>query len=198
MRVCSSHINFYFTSANPKNVFGRHYFPGRALDMSERRRIIEKHLTGAKVSSVARELRLSHGCVSKIISRSVLRSASCCILASRYTQTGRISPLVCSRSSESESSPNESVRSNARDTKDASSIGVSQRKEVHETNANAVCHRPIALYPTSTSEPPSRATENAARYSRDDGHVQERTSRYPPKSSPELSFARFWTPIRRK
>ncbi|EPB76937.1 paired box' domain protein [Ancylostoma ceylanicum] len=60
------------------NLYGRPYCPGRPLSMAERRRIIELHMSGMKVNAISKTLCISHGCVSKIISR--------------YRQTGILSP----------------------------------------------------------------------------------------------------------
>ncbi|VDK45720.1 unnamed protein product [Cylicostephanus goldi] len=51
------------------NLYGRPYCPGRPLSMAERRRIIELHMSGMKVNAISKTLCISHGCVSKIISR---------------------------------------------------------------------------------------------------------------------------------
>ncbi|KJH46546.1 paired box' domain protein [Dictyocaulus viviparus] len=60
------------------NLYGRPYCPGRPLSMVERRRIIDLHMSGMKVNAISKALCISHGCVSKIISR--------------YRQTGILSP----------------------------------------------------------------------------------------------------------
>ncbi|CAJ0579749.1 unnamed protein product, partial [Mesorhabditis spiculigera] len=60
------------------NLYGRPYCPGRPLSMLERTRIIELHLAGMKVNAISKTLCISHGCVSKIISR--------------YRATGILSP----------------------------------------------------------------------------------------------------------
>ncbi|VDM52474.1 unnamed protein product [Angiostrongylus costaricensis] len=51
------------------NLYGRPYCPGRPLSMVERRRIIDLHMSGMKVNAISKALCISHGCVSKIISR---------------------------------------------------------------------------------------------------------------------------------
>ncbi|KAK5985197.1 Paired domain-containing protein [Trichostrongylus colubriformis] len=60
------------------NLYGRPYCPGRPLSMAERRQIIDLHMSGMKVNAISKALCISHGCVSKIISR--------------YRQTGILSP----------------------------------------------------------------------------------------------------------
>uniref|UniRef100_A0A0M3K4M1 Paired domain-containing protein n=1 Tax=Anisakis simplex TaxID=6269 RepID=A0A0M3K4M1_ANISI len=50
------------------NLYGRPYCPGRPLSMEDRGRIIELHKNGKKVNAISKELCISHGCVSKIIS----------------------------------------------------------------------------------------------------------------------------------
>ncbi|CAJ0937619.1 unnamed protein product, partial [Mesorhabditis belari] len=60
------------------NLYGRPYCPGRPLSMLERTQIIELHLAGMKVNAISKTLCISHGCVSKIISR--------------YRTTGILSP----------------------------------------------------------------------------------------------------------
>uniref|UniRef100_A0AC34GU81 Paired domain-containing protein n=1 Tax=Panagrolaimus sp. ES5 TaxID=591445 RepID=A0AC34GU81_9BILA len=51
------------------NLYGRPYCPGRPLCMDERYRIIHLFQTGMKVNAISKELCISHGCVSKIITR---------------------------------------------------------------------------------------------------------------------------------
>ncbi|CAP35311.1 Protein CBR-NPAX-3 [Caenorhabditis briggsae] len=51
------------------NLYGRPYCPGRPLSMEERTRIIQLHNSGMKVNAISKSLCISHGCVSKIISR---------------------------------------------------------------------------------------------------------------------------------
>ncbi|TMS37916.1 hypothetical protein L596_004751 [Steinernema carpocapsae] len=51
------------------NLYGRPYCPGRPLSMEERTQIIELHNQGMKVNAISKQLCISHGCVSKIISR---------------------------------------------------------------------------------------------------------------------------------
>ncbi|CAL2041177.1 unnamed protein product [Caenorhabditis brenneri] len=51
------------------NLYGRPYCPGRPLSMEERTRIIQLHNDGMKVNAISKSLCISHGCVSKIISR---------------------------------------------------------------------------------------------------------------------------------
>ncbi|PAV67449.1 hypothetical protein WR25_19490 [Diploscapter pachys] len=60
------------------NLYGRPYCPGRPLSMEDRTRIIEHHMNGMKVNAISKLLCISHGCVSKIISR--------------YRTTGILSP----------------------------------------------------------------------------------------------------------
>ncbi|EFO92169.1 CRE-NPAX-3 protein [Caenorhabditis remanei] len=57
-----------FTSSGT-NLYGRPYCPGRPLSMEERTRIIQLHNNGMKVNAISKSLCISHGCVSKIISR---------------------------------------------------------------------------------------------------------------------------------
>ncbi|VDO85514.1 unnamed protein product [Heligmosomoides polygyrus] len=59
-------INAIFSGTN---LYGRPYCPGRPLSMAERRRIIDLHMSGMKVNAISKSLCISHGCVSKIISR---------------------------------------------------------------------------------------------------------------------------------
>uniref|UniRef100_A0A0N4ZHY3 Paired domain-containing protein n=1 Tax=Parastrongyloides trichosuri TaxID=131310 RepID=A0A0N4ZHY3_PARTI len=61
------------------NLYGRPYCPGRPLSMGERCRIIELHRQGMKVNAISKALCVSHGCVSKIISR--------------FRETGLLSPF---------------------------------------------------------------------------------------------------------
>ncbi|KAE9555638.1 hypothetical protein FO519_001109 [Halicephalobus sp. NKZ332] len=51
------------------NLYGRPYCPGRPLCMDERYRIIQLFQAGMKVNAISKQLCISHGCVSKIITR---------------------------------------------------------------------------------------------------------------------------------
>uniref|UniRef100_A0A7E4W444 Paired domain-containing protein n=1 Tax=Panagrellus redivivus TaxID=6233 RepID=A0A7E4W444_PANRE len=51
------------------NLYGRPYCPGRPLCMDERFRIIQFFQAGMKVNAISKQLCISHGCVSKIITR---------------------------------------------------------------------------------------------------------------------------------
>lgn len=61
------------TNTNDKgrgtNLYGRPYCPGRPLCMEERYRIIQLFQAGMKVNAISKQLCISHGCVSKIITR---------------------------------------------------------------------------------------------------------------------------------
>ncbi|KHN76307.1 Protein gooseberry [Toxocara canis] len=66
------------TKGTGTNLYGRPYCPGRPLSMEDRGQIIELHMGGMKVNAISKQLCISHGCVSKIISR--------------YRETGMLSP----------------------------------------------------------------------------------------------------------
>jgi len=51
------------------NLYGRPYCPGRPLSMEERAQIIHLFHAGMKVNAISKQLCISHGCVSKIITR---------------------------------------------------------------------------------------------------------------------------------
>ncbi|CAD5218776.1 unnamed protein product [Bursaphelenchus okinawaensis] len=51
------------------NLYGRPYCPGRPLSMDERYQIIQLFQAGMKVNAISKQLCISHGCVSKIITR---------------------------------------------------------------------------------------------------------------------------------
>ncbi|GMT21849.1 hypothetical protein PFISCL1PPCAC_13146, partial [Pristionchus fissidentatus] len=61
------------------NLYGRPYCPGRPLSMKERLQIIQFHSSGMKVNAISKSLCISHGCVSKIITR--------------YRSTGVLAPV---------------------------------------------------------------------------------------------------------
>uniref|UniRef100_A0A1I7W7P5 Paired domain-containing protein n=1 Tax=Heterorhabditis bacteriophora TaxID=37862 RepID=A0A1I7W7P5_HETBA len=61
------------------NLYGRPYCPGRPLSMEERTRIIELHMSGMKVNAISKALCISHGCVSKIISRHLTKMIKFCV-----------------------------------------------------------------------------------------------------------------------
>ncbi|VDD97316.1 unnamed protein product [Enterobius vermicularis] len=60
------------------NLYGRFYCPGRPLDMGVREEIIRLFQQNMKVNQISKILKISHGCVSKIIKR--------------YKLTGNVSP----------------------------------------------------------------------------------------------------------
>uniref|UniRef100_A0A0N5A860 Paired domain-containing protein n=1 Tax=Syphacia muris TaxID=451379 RepID=A0A0N5A860_9BILA len=60
------------------NLYGRFYCPGRPLDMSVREEIIRLFQQNMKVNQISKILKISHGCVSKIIKR--------------FKMTGNVSP----------------------------------------------------------------------------------------------------------
>ncbi|MFH4975054.1 hypothetical protein AB6A40_001763 [Gnathostoma spinigerum] len=86
------------------NLYGRPYCPGRPLSMTDREQIIDLHMSGVKVNAISKQLCISHGCVSKIISR--------------YRETGVLSPAMSpdqrrSRRTKITSSTNSSPRQRA-------------------------------------------------------------------------------------
>nr|CAD2194780.1 unnamed protein product [Meloidogyne enterolobii] len=56
-------------SGRGTNLYGRSYCPGRPLSMEERAKIIQLFHGGMKVNAISKQLCISHGCVSKIITR---------------------------------------------------------------------------------------------------------------------------------
>ncbi|GMT13220.1 hypothetical protein PFISCL1PPCAC_4517, partial [Pristionchus fissidentatus] len=56
-------------SSNTRNKLGRSYNPGRPLAMEDRRRILDLYEQGHKISHIARQIGVTHSCVSKIMSR---------------------------------------------------------------------------------------------------------------------------------
>ncbi|KAI6206922.1 Paired domain-containing protein [Aphelenchoides besseyi] len=56
-------------SGRGTNLYGRPYCPGRPLSMDERYQIIQLFHAGMKVNAISKQLCISHGCVSKIITR---------------------------------------------------------------------------------------------------------------------------------
>uniref|UniRef100_A0A915DXG4 Uncharacterized protein n=1 Tax=Ditylenchus dipsaci TaxID=166011 RepID=A0A915DXG4_9BILA len=57
------------TKGRGTNLYGRQYCPGRPLSLEERSKIINLFHAGMKVNAIAKQLCISHGCVSKIITR---------------------------------------------------------------------------------------------------------------------------------
>uniref|UniRef100_A0A914LK89 Paired domain-containing protein n=1 Tax=Meloidogyne incognita TaxID=6306 RepID=A0A914LK89_MELIC len=58
-----------YASGRGTNLYGRSYCPGRPLSMEERAKIIQLFHGGMKVNAISKQLCISHGCVSKIITR---------------------------------------------------------------------------------------------------------------------------------
>lgn len=59
----------FFIENRGTNLYGRPYCPGRPLSMDERAQIINLFHAGMKVNAISKRLCISHGCVSKIITR---------------------------------------------------------------------------------------------------------------------------------
>lgn len=62
---------YIYASGMGTNLYGRFYCPGRPLDMGVREEIIRLFQQNMKVNQISKILKISHGCVSKIIKRSV-------------------------------------------------------------------------------------------------------------------------------
>ena len=64
-------INFTGNQSNATriNQFGGKYQNGKALPMRVRRQIVHMAHSGMKPSQISQDLKVSHGCVSKILSR---------------------------------------------------------------------------------------------------------------------------------
>ena len=72
LRKNTIHVKILFKipiTGRGTNLYGRPYCPGRPLCMEERHRIITLFQAGMKVNAISKELCISHGCVSKIITR---------------------------------------------------------------------------------------------------------------------------------
>ncbi|GMS82500.1 hypothetical protein PENTCL1PPCAC_30312, partial [Pristionchus entomophagus] len=57
------------SSTASRNKLGRSYNPGRPLAMEDRRKILDLYEQGHKISHIARQIGVTHSCVSKIMSR---------------------------------------------------------------------------------------------------------------------------------
>ena len=65
------------------NQLGGVFVNGRPLPLEMRKKIVEMHLAGTRPCIISRELKVSHGCVSKILNR--------------YQKTGSVDPATSSR-----------------------------------------------------------------------------------------------------
>lgn len=60
------------------NQLGGHFVNGRPLPLEQRQKIVEMSLAGIRPCEISRKLKVSHGCVSKILSK--------------YNDTGSVQP----------------------------------------------------------------------------------------------------------
>eukprot|EP00117_Sycon_ciliatum_P012846 scpid93133/ scgid2442/ Paired box protein Pax-5; B-cell-specific transcription factor len=68
----NSQISLAAQAVKPRegvNQLGGYYRNGKPLDSARRARVIEMHRHGVKPCMISRQLRISHGCVSKLIKR---------------------------------------------------------------------------------------------------------------------------------
>lgn len=67
--LINNYVAFPYQGQGRTNQLGGNYINGRPLPQEIRAKIVEMHRCGTRPCQISRQLKVSHGCVSKILTR---------------------------------------------------------------------------------------------------------------------------------
>lgn len=111
-----------------RNQLGREFINGRPLPIEVRRRLVEMAQEGERPCDISRKLKVSHGCVSKILNR--------------YQQTGSIAPGIIGGSKRKKSKIQSAQENSSSSTLPDAQIktDIAETKEITVNNVSYQCN----------------------------------------------------------